>query len=734
MPPTVDQLNLIKNPRLSQGAKMPRGWQWLGNGQAVGWSRDTADRVDEPTMVVHTDLFDEQAGWSRRVPCKANEHYRVEIVVSGSWQAAAGDEGAGFVLSVRPLVDGVPQGRAVELTAPPRMDQPTILRGYYQVPPKVRSVELRMELLGAKGRIRIHEVIAVQILEPEAKSHVHAAVPPPYVYPPPRLVKSICVCTSDENRPIVGLLRRRFGTGKVGTCAPERFAAENCPTDAVLLPDEAPPRSIRSLSALHRLAEKRLVVVSLPAFARLAGKDLAVRTVAQGDDPIHAKVCNADFITRGFAIADVLPWAWRSRDLRKFVQRHLRKGRAFKALGEQHGYQVVLDSVCCTDASSDHPVCLFRPTEAGGVVVLDIEAAEATATNFDEPDLALFLVNNALGLDQNVMGQYVSPARDEKEFRNEVDELGQRYPALVVHGGSDPDLPRRDQCVELGGRDEGFGLQLVPRPLIMIRTGLRGDDLDGVYGTMLWLKGLVRPAPFACPYATALFSRYRLAWLPLGAEWHAGCGWVRPRDTAVFEADAEFEPGSTAAVIDLTSTAQRRVRVAVSDRAVRERLARHLPGLLEALIYRRFFYRCVGPGEHLADRAAMQWRPERLDVEVTEPQSGHFASDLHARAAEAGAALIRLEFPGPTADLSTGSIWRTNLAASTLEQVVGLLYGWMVMNRQGTPLKFTPPDAPAGASLPVTKMHGIEAITKQRTLGAKGQFTLHPGEAAWVAR
>ena len=102
---------------------------------------------------------------------------------------------------------------------------------------------------------------------------------------------------------------------------------------------------------------------------------------------------------------------------------------------ERHGYEVVLDSVCCTDASSDHPVCLFKPTEAGGVVVLDVEAAEAAATNFDEPDLALFLVSSALGLDQNVVGQYVSPARDEKEFRNEVDELGQRYPALVVHGG-----------------------------------------------------------------------------------------------------------------------------------------------------------------------------------------------------------------------------------------------------------------------------------------------------------
>ncbi|MCP4250420.1 MAG: hypothetical protein GY778_25535 [bacterium] len=734
MTSAVDELNLIKNPRLSQGRTSPRGWRWLGNGQAVGWSRDTAGRDDEPTMVVHTDVSDGKAGWSRRVPCKANEHYRVEIVVSGSWQAAAGDEGAGFVLSVRPVVEGTPQDGAVELTAPPRMDGPTILRGYYQVPPKVRSVELRLGLLRAQGRILIHEVLMAQILEPEAKSHVLAAVPPPHAYPPPRPVKSICICAADEDRPIATLLRQRLGAGTVHNRAPAALNTKECPADAILLPDEAPPRSIRSLAALHRLADNRLVIVSLPAFARLAGKDLTVRTVAQGDDPIHAKVREAGFITRGFAIADVLPWAWRGADRRKFVQRHLRKGRALKSLCERHNYEVVLDSVCCTDATTGHPVGLFKPTEAGGVVVLDVEAAEAVATNFDEPDLALYLVSNALGLDQNVMGQYVSPARDEREFRCEVAELGQRYPALVVHGCSDPDMPRRDQCVELGGRAEGFGLPLVPRPLIMIRTGLRGDDLDGVYGTMLWLRGLVRPAPFVCPYATALIARYRLAWLPLGAEWHAGRGWSRPRDTTAFEADVDFEPGSTAAVIDVTSTTQRLVRVAVSDDAVRERMARHLPVLLDALIGQRFFYRSVGPGEQHANRAAMQWQTERLDVKVTAPRAGQFASDLHVRAADAGAALIGLEFPGPTADLSTGSIWRTSLAASTLEQIVGLLYGWIIMNRQETPLTFTPPEAPAGATLPVTRMQGIEAITKQKPLGAGGQITLQPGEAAWLLR
>ena len=62
-----------------------------------------------------------------------------------------------------------------------------------------------------------------------------------------------------------------------------------------------------------------------------------------------------------------------------------------------------------------------------------------------------------------------------------------------------------------------------------------------------------------------------------------------------------------------------------------------------------------------------------------------------------------------------------------------MLYGWMVMNRRETPLKFAPPDAPAGATLPVTKMVGFEAITEQRSIGAKGLFTLRPGEAAWLA-
>ena len=81
---------------------------------------------------------------------------------------------------------------------------------------------------------------------------------------------------------------------------------------------------------------------------------------------------------------------------------------------------------------------------------------------------------------------------------------------------------------------------------------------------------------------------------------------------------------------------------------------------------------------------------EELEPRIVRDQAA-FDSDLHRNAAAAGATLIRLEFPGPVADLTTGSIWRTDLVATTLEHVVGLQYGWLAMNRQAQPARITPP-------------------------------------------
>jgi hypothetical protein len=49
---------------------------------------------------------------------------------------------------------------------------------------------------------------------------------------------------------------------------------------------------------------------------------------------------------------------------------------------------------------------------------------------------------------------------------------------------------------------------------------------------------------------------------------------------------------------------------------------------------------------------------------------------------------MRIEIPGSIADFACNSIWRTDLAAVTLEHLIGLQYGLLAANRISTPVTF----------------------------------------------
>ena len=233
---------------------------------------------------------------------------------------------------------------------------------------------------------------------------------------------------NQDNAPsLAELLQTRFGKQAVSTTTRLDFDRTNVAADAVLLLDHQPPKAIRSLKALEELARHRIVIISLPAFAKLASQGVAVRTVEQADDSICAKVHSANFITVGLAIGDIFPYAWRSGDQWMITQRHLRRGRALSQLCRQRGYEIILKSECNTDATSGLPVCLFKPTEQGGVVVLDLEPIESPPSNFDEPNLAMYLLLNTLGVAQNAVGQYIVPDPSEKRLRGEIQEFSERF-------------------------------------------------------------------------------------------------------------------------------------------------------------------------------------------------------------------------------------------------------------------------------------------------------------------
>ena len=177
-----------------------------------------------------------------------------------------------------------------------------------------------------------------------------------------------------------------------------------------------------------------------------------------------------------------------------------------------------------------------------------------------------------------------------------------------------------------------------PRPLILIHTGLTGSDYDGVYGTLLYLKNLVRSGRFACPYALELIQRYRLAWVPLGASWHQAWGWSNLDDPEPLELPLSFDPSELAAVIEITSTQCRLVRLLVSEAKMHQRIADLLPPASHPLLGGRFFYRAVPDGQPLSRFAARTWQSQELVPHCVADDGSSFVSPYTRQAIAAGKA------------------------------------------------------------------------------------------------
>ena len=88
MAQAIDELNKIKNPRLTIGRAKATGWRWTGDSDTTAWSREMAQNGDAPVMTIRSHGAAGWAAWARRVPCKPNEHYRLEVVVSCDCQPA----------------------------------------------------------------------------------------------------------------------------------------------------------------------------------------------------------------------------------------------------------------------------------------------------------------------------------------------------------------------------------------------------------------------------------------------------------------------------------------------------------------------------------------------------------------------------------------------------------------------------------------------------------------------
>ncbi len=694
-----DDLNRIRNAAFAYGAKEPRSWQWQTDSDEVQWQR-TREPGRETTQLVITSTVDTGRGtWSQRMRCKSNQWYRVEATVTCVCDATV--DNAGAALWVTPINPSDERGDRIRLADALKSVGPLTLRSYYKTPTNTKWLEIEIGLDRARGSVTLHSAYVVENIEPDTCSHPLALPPPPYAYPAARKVRRVMVCDDvGEDRHLTAMLRKRFGRSAVRHVRSAALRRDPPNSDAVIIASDSPPSAVRSLAALERLATGRIVIVSLQAFARMGGDGLRVRTVEQEDDPIHAEVYRADFMTRGFALRDVFPLASTTSDPRVFRQNHICRSAALNRLRKERGYEVVLRSMTDQDSTSEHPVCLYKPTDGGGVIVFDVDPVETLPTTCDEPNIAAYVLMNMVGVDQTSLGQYAVPVETEQEWIDILKEISTRYPALVLTGRR-----REELFFELGTPVETLGLPKPRRPLLLIRTGLRGDDMTGIYGALWYLKQLVRTDPYGNPYVRNLVDRFRLAWIPLCAPWQP-IGSNESFAAASVDAVAEFETGSVAAVIDVTDAPRQQLRVLYhSEDGDYARQASALPALAADFSAGRYFYRTVENGSPIGRRDELAWRFEKLIPEVAiDPRA--FDTDFHRGAAEAGARLIRIEVPGSIANFVCNSIWRTDLVATTLEHVIGLQYGLLAANRLASRVTFDgyPPlrpgeaiDVPAGA-------------------------------------
>lgn len=696
--PVIDKLNKIRNADFSRGAKRPLAWTYTGS-RKTQWQYIPGDQNgDIAGMAVRADA-PASAGWSQTFRCRKDQYYRVEAVVTCRCQPDAGKtqtngSGAtgGLVVAVQMLDENKKPLRRLELP-PITSAERLIHRTYFETCENTRSVRVTVGLENARGDAVIHEVRVLAVIEPELKSYPLAVPPPPFGQPSPVRTKRVGIVTTDAQRRIVTLLGKYFGEKNVDVCAPKAFNARRMDHDALMFPDQSPPRGCGRLKQLLDLAKKRIVIVSTQCFENIAGDAVKTRLIKQIDDPIHARVVHSNYATRGFALHDIIPFSRRAGLSTEMSQRQFRGGPAFRQFCSKHELEPLLFSMTDADTTSEKPIALFRQFDKGALIVMDIDAVEVADTSTDDATVALHLVLGALGVSRGGVGQYTDPARNIDELREHLCDLVDRFDGLYWHDRRAPRDLDSPLIIRLGREMESAGLLMRPRPVILIRSGLSGHDIEGAYAVMLWLKQLLRPAPYASPYAHLISARHRVLWSPLSQKPDPWGGWRSDEKCQPFVIEPEFEPGSVACCIDVTTTATHAIRVIGDTRdATFDRLENALPQIAGALTNKTTLYHTVPQDSPAANFASALWRMDDLQPQVI-TAAGKFSDSIHRAVRKAGGRLLRLELPTSGCLSAANSIWRTDWAVNVIEQLIGLEIGCIVPNRGDQPLRLTWPEA-----------------------------------------
>jgi hypothetical protein len=284
------------------------------------------------------------------------------------------------------------------------------------------------------------------------------------------------------------------------------------------------------------------------------------------------------------------------------------------------------------------------------------------------------------------LGQYVVPARCEESFREQVRALADRLPPISLREQHDDVGRLVDQTVILAKTDHPH-LPSKPKPVIWVRSGLVSGDVESAYAALLWLKQLVRPPPYPCPYADALTKSYRFVWLPSLARWELREGWLPSGRQPPSPAPMPCDPGEIALLVDVVSRRIPCGRVVIPRKdGPYAHYAHWLPRLTSAFALVDRFGPAREVSGHPNNAANGGIRPVRWDARVV-ADAGSLADEAHQRVTEAGGHVVRIEIPGSAGDFAAWSIQRTDVAATLLEHVIGLRYGLIAVNRGSGPIQ-----------------------------------------------
>ncbi|UCG33231.1 MAG: hypothetical protein JSU68_01090 [Phycisphaerales bacterium] len=700
------RMNRIRNGNFAAGRKTPTSWQWeVLAGSPIWRLASESSNGDGRRLVVETASEEEAGQWSQSFRCRSKHDYRIEI--RGACRAKGGADDGGLSVLIRCTGrDGKPVG-PLRCYGPWRSSKLTWWRVHLRTPVGSTRLEMSIRVRRVQGTAELEQVRAIPMDYVCLEPHPISVPPWPFRYARPRAAGSVFVVDESERAErLTAILRARFGRGKVQAVPPGKLERGGGTADAIVVSNVGVLPKSWTWRMVRRWAERRVVVLSLPAFAQLVNRKLPdcvrVRRHEQEDDTLGAQVRYANFITNGFSLLDIFEFAEFDESDGVFRQRQLVRTSPLRQFMRAQGIETILIADTNMEHSSGRPICLYKETPGGALVVMDVDPLLSAAACDNQPNTAAQLLMNVLCAATVSVGQLADPGLRETALIEQIRSMARQIPDVCL---SWTGLEKRGG--EAGDAQPvltvGHGHAAVPEfqmPAVLVRTGLDASGRFGVEGANVWLKTLVRPEPCKAWYAPALLRRRQFVWLPFG------------RAVSREGLASVLNPKLVRLVVDVRPAEWNELRVIVPQR--NDAYARYfevLPVLDKQLRLGRMFGRLPAAGQAMGDADHYAWRSDEAPLVV---RADAEAFEDETLALREGTRRVRVEVPATSPPSAANSIVETDRLALLLEWIAGSEIGAVAVNRDPEPKDIAVP-VPGGACEATI----IEADGEARALDAE---------------